>query len=96
MYAPLDQALLTTSTGDEGTDGAEEVTREEQLQAASAEPVQLSDVTVTTPPGYRTIVVCSCTHNIQFNIIYNVLVPCTDVCTRTRLSEGAVLLLGRW
>ena len=94
----LDQALLTTSTGDEGTDGAEEVTREEQLQAASAEPVQLSDVTVTTPPDYRTIVVYSCTHNIhvQFNSNYNVLVPCTDVCTRTRLNEGAVLLLGRW
>ena len=64
----LDQALLTTSTGDEGTDGTEEVTREEQLQAASAEPVQLTDVTVTTPPDYRTIVLCSYTRNMQFNV----------------------------
>ena len=64
----VDQALLTTSTGDEGTDGTEEVTREEQLQAASAEPVQLTDVTVTTPPDYRTIVLCSYTRNMQFNV----------------------------
>ena len=72
VYVSVDQALLT-STVDEGADGAEEVTREEQLQ------VLLSDVTVTTPPDYRTIfVICAHTRNIQSILI--MYLCCAPTC----------------